>query len=137
MGIVYTEITLKNAGDVINVRRGIIKEPEIRQTTVTALVDTGAGTLVINEAIRQQLGLEIESTQSAELADGSSQTYSKTEVVQIHWKNRNSACKALVVPNTSEVLLGAIPLEDMDLIINPSAQEITGAHGDEIVCKLK
>jgi hypothetical protein len=35
------------------------------------------------------------------------------------------------------VLLGAIPLEDMDLIINPSTQEITGAHGDEIVVKIK
>jgi clan AA aspartic protease len=137
MGLVYTEITLKNVSDLIIVKRGFIKEPEIRKTTVTALVDTGAATLIINEAVRQQLGLEIESTQSAELADGSSQTYSKTEAVQIHWKNRDSVCRALVVPNTSEVLLGAIPLEDMDLIINPSTQEITGAHGDEIVCKLK
>jgi hypothetical protein len=39
-----------------------------------------------------------------------------------------------VLPGAEEVLLGAIPLEDMDLIVNPARQELTGAHGDEVVC---
>jgi len=45
MGIVRTEITLKNAGDLVRVQQGIIKEPEIRQTVVQTVVDTGAMTL--------------------------------------------------------------------------------------------
>jgi len=61
MGLVHAEITLRNVGDVTSVNRGYIKEPEIRQTTVTAMVDTGAATLVINEALRRQLGLAVES----------------------------------------------------------------------------
>jgi len=137
MGLVHAEIILKNAGDVINVRRGYIKEDEIRQTTVTAMVDTGAATLVINEAIRLQLGLALEDTYEAELADGSAQTYGLTESVQIQWKNRKAACQAVVVPNSNDVLLGAIPLEAMDLIINPSKQELIGAHGDKVVYMLK
>ena len=52
MGLVHAEITLKNAVDVANARTGIVKDQDIRQTTVEALVDTGAWTLVINEAVR-------------------------------------------------------------------------------------
>ena len=47
MGLVHAEIILRNAGDIASVRRGYIKEPEIRQANVTAMVDTGAATLVI------------------------------------------------------------------------------------------
>jgi clan AA aspartic protease len=137
MGLVHAEIILRNAGDVTNVKRGYIKEPEIRQTAVTAMVDTGAATLVINEAIRQQLGLTVERPYRAELADGAAQTYGLTEAVQIQWKNRDAICQAIVVPNAKEALLGAIPLEAMDLIINPSKQELVGAHGDTEVCVIK
>jgi len=137
MGLVHTEITLKNAGDVTGVRRGFVKETEVRQTTVTAMVDTGSATLIINEAIRQQLGLVLEDTYEAELADGSVQTCGLTESVQIQWKNRKAVCQAVVVPNANDVLLGAIPLEAMDLIINPSKQELTGAHGDKVFYMLK
>jgi len=137
MGIVRTEITLKNAGDVINVRRGYIKEHEIRQTTVTAMVDTGSATLVINEAIRSQLGLTVEDGFTAELADGTAQAYGLTESVQVQWKDRKIACQAVVVPHAHDVLLGAIPLEAMDLIINPSKQELIGAHGDKVVYMIK
>ena len=137
MGLVHTELILRNAGDVTNVTRGYIKEPEIRQTNVTAMVDTGAATLVINEAVRRQLGLAVEGTYVAELADGTVETYGLTEAVQIQWKNRDAICRAVLVPNANDILLGAIPLEAMDLIINPSKQELAGAHGDIAVYKLK
>jgi clan AA aspartic protease len=136
MGMVYADITLKNEGDITSVRRGLAKESDIRQTTVTATVDTGAATLVINEAIRQQLGLEIEKDYKATLADGSDHAYALTETVLIQWKDRDMACKAVVIPNAREVLLGAIPLEAMDLIINPSKQELIGAHGDTAVFRI-
>jgi predicted aspartyl protease len=60
MGFVYEEITLKNAGDEINVTRGIIEERDVRQTMVTALVDTGAITMIINEKLRLKLGLGVQ-----------------------------------------------------------------------------
>ena len=136
MGLVKAEITLKNTGDITDAQRGYIKEPEIRQTTVTAMVDTGAATLVINEAIRRQLGLNLQDIYVAELADGSVQTYNKTEAVQIQWKNRDALCRAILIPNASDVLLGAIPLEEMDLIINPLKQELIGAHGDQAILRV-
>ena len=133
MGIVHAEITLKNAIDMGNARRGMIKDFEVRQTTVTAVVDTGAGTLVINEAIRQKLGLEIQEKRRATLADGATHDYEVTEPVSVHWKNRISSCNAFVLPDSNNVLLGAIPLEDMDLIVNPKKLELVGAHGDEVM----
>jgi hypothetical protein len=57
--------------------------------------------------------------------------------VKIIWKDRDTVCRALVVPNNNEVLLGAIPIEDMDLVVNPAKRELIGAHGNEIVCYVK
>ncbi|MDR1932461.1 MAG: retroviral-like aspartic protease family protein [Spirochaetales bacterium] len=137
MGTVYAEITLKNAGDIAGVQRGYITEKEVRATTVQALVDTGCGTLVITDEVRKALGLEIVGLRGSTLANGARQVCQVTEPVQIHWKNRDTACRAIVLPGAEEVLLGAIPLEDMDLIINPARKELTGAHGDEVICLIK
>jgi clan AA aspartic protease len=137
MGTVYAEITLKNAGDSIKARDRIIPEKKVRGTTVRVLAGTGSGTLVINEAVRRQLGLETEGLRSAELADGAKQIYHVTEPVKIQWKDRDTVCRALVLPGAGDILLGAIPLEDMDLIVDPARQELKGAHGDEVVCLVK
>jgi clan AA aspartic protease len=133
MGTVYSEIVLKNSGDVSNVQRGLIQEQQVRAAVVTALVDTGAGTLVINEEVRQKLGLAIEGSRQATLADGASSTYQVTEPVKIYWENRNTTCPAILLPNADSVLLGAIPLEDMDLIVDPQRHQLIGAHGNEVV----
>jgi clan AA aspartic protease len=136
MGLVYAEITLKNGDDVAGARAGHITGGEIRAVTIDALVDTGCGSLVITEEVRKKLGLSAQGTRWATLADGAQQAYSLTEPVEIHWKNRDSVCRALVVPDADKVLLGAIPLEDMDLIVDPLRQQLKGAHGDDIVSML-
>ena len=133
MGMVYAEITLKNVRDEAYVQGGYIKPEEVRTVTVMSLVDTGAATLVINEAVRQILGLATDGTRQARLADGTLRSYAMTEPVSVHWKNRKMTCQPLLLPSSNNVLLGAVPLEDMDLIINPSTQELVGAHGEEII----
>ncbi|MDR1128151.1 MAG: clan AA aspartic protease [Treponema sp.] len=133
MGTVYADITLKNAGDEISFRRGYISEKEIRAVTVRAIVDTGAATLVINEELMRQLGLETHGLRRAALANNAKEVCKVTDPVEIQWKNRDTTCRALALPDSPDVLLGAIPLEDMDLIVNPAKQELEGAHGDEIV----
>ena len=66
MGIIRTAITLKNAIDVYKAQEGVIKEQEIRQTSIDALVDTGAWTMVISETMRQELGLGVTRTDTSE-----------------------------------------------------------------------
>jgi len=132
MGIVHTEITIKNARDVLNVRYENGNAPKVRQATLQVVVDTGAMTLVINEQMRLQLGLAVVGTKQATLADDTKKTVQIAEPVEIHWKNRSMTCQPWVV-NSERILLGAIPLEDMDLIVDPAKQELIGAHGDEEV----
>jgi hypothetical protein len=126
----YDEITLKNAGDVANAERGIIKESEIRQTTIQVVADTGADTLIINEPVRKALGLRIRGPAEAWRADGQNHGCQITEPVDVHWKDRVMTCRPWLIADAPEVLLGAIPMEDMDIIVDPKRQSLVGAHGD-------
>jgi predicted aspartyl protease len=131
MGEVIEKITLVNAGDATMSRRGIIKESEVRQVTVDAIIDTGAGPLIITEAMRQRLGLEIERDESVFLAGNVPQQCVVAEVVKIIWQDRYTHSSPLVLPEGDETLLGVIPLEDMDLRVNPVDRCLEGAHGDK------
>lgn len=136
MGLVFENITLKNAGDVANLRRGHISEHEIRQIKIIAMVDTGSEALVINEAIRQDLGLDIVGEKPISLADGSVQTCQFTEPVEIFWKDRSAVAYAIILPGIDDVLLGAIPLEEMNVMVDPTKQQLVGIHGDKILYKV-
>jgi clan AA aspartic protease len=131
MSIFKEEITLSNAADISNARAGLIPNTKIRKMTVKAMPDTGAWTLVINEDIQQKLGLAIEETSQSTLADGKTGVYEVTEGVKIQWKNRSIILPAVVVPNAKEILLGALPLEAMDLMVDPVHEQLVGVHGDQ------
>jgi len=137
MSTVRAEITLKNAGDVADAERGYITDVQVRTLTVDALVDTGAWTLVINEDTCQKLGLVLKGPEPGVLADGSNIVCQITDGVEVHWKNRQTVCPALVVPGADDVLFGALPMEGMDLIVHPRKEEVVGAHGDTTLRSLK
>ena len=132
MGTVHAEITLKNSSDKDELIKGRLKEEEVRSVTVNAVVDTGAATIVINEELRQSLGLVVTEERSVKLADGGRALCKITRPVDIYWKDRYWACPAVVLPEAESVLLGVIPLEGMDLMINPKTGELTGVHGDVV-----
>ena len=124
MGLVHAEIKLTNSEDIGVFKRGYIKEEDIRHETVTALVDSGAYMLCINEHIKGQLGLSVVDSAQAELADGSIKQVDIVGPVEIRFKNRRCSVDAAVLPGEAEVLLGAIPMEDMDVLINPKSQKL-------------
>jgi clan AA aspartic protease len=131
MGTFKEEITLENIKDRGVAERGYIKESEIRTLKVDAMPDTGAWTLVINEDVRQKLGLATKKTSRSTLADGKTETYDVTESVEIRWKDRSTVLPAVVVPNAKDILLGALPLEAMDLMVDPAHGRLVGVHGDQ------
>jgi len=124
MGHVYADITLLNPFDVIAAQRGYIAEANVKQLTVRAMVDSGAMTLTINEEIAKQLDLPVQKRQEVVLADGSIRRCDYVGPVHIHFENRFAGCHALVLPGADEVLLGVIPLEEMDVIIDPIDQKL-------------
>jgi predicted aspartyl protease len=133
MGEVVEKITLVNVRDAACARSGYIKEADVRQATVDAVVDTGAGPLLITEAMRQKLGLEIEKDDSVSLVGDAPQKRAVAEAVRIVWNDRFTSSRPTVLPGGDETLLGVIPLEDMDLLVNPVKRCLEGAHGDKWV----
>ena len=124
MGLIHAEIELINGGDLEMVRRNLMNPDEVKRMYVNMLVDTGAYNLCINEVIQEQLQFPVVEKRKAQIANGSIEEYDVVDNVQVRFKNRATTCRAMVLPGDTEPLFGAIPLEDMDLIIHPLKQEL-------------
>lgn len=125
MGLVYATIELINSDDLALQRRGYMAEDQVRRMMVETLVDSGAESLAINENIKVQLGLQGIDTRAAQLADGTMLQLEVVGPVDIRFANRSTTTRAMVLPGNAEPLLGAIPMEDMDVIINPKQGRLT------------
>jgi len=136
MGHVNTQITLKNIDDVKQAKKGNLPEKKIRQATINVMVDTGASMLVINEPLFQQLGLDTIGEREITLANDATETCKLTEALEIDWEDRSTVMPALVVEDASEFLLGVLPLEGMDLIVDTINQKLVGAHGKQPVYRV-
>jgi clan AA aspartic protease len=110
MGLVATTILLRNA-----------RVPTLA-LQIEALADSGSVHLCIPQRICDQLRLEKLADKEATLAEGSTRLVAYVGPVEIRFKNRVGLTGALVIGD--QVLLGAIPMEDMDLIIIPKTREI-------------
>ena len=133
MGHVNAQIILKNCDDVKRAKKEELPECEVRQAAVNALVDTGASTLIINQKLFEELGLDVLKERVVTFANDAKEICKVTEPVEIHWKDRLVVLSALVVESATQVLLGVLPLEGMDLIVDPINHELVGVHGDQIV----
>lgn len=96
--------------------------PELKSVSAKALVDTGALHLCIPQHIALQLGLEVLYQREVVVANGTKQLCSYVGPVEVRFENRACYTGALVLGD--EVLLGAVPMEDMDVILSPALQSI-------------
>lgn len=124
MGLTYATLEVINATDNGMARRKLMPETDIRRAQVRMLVDSGAYMLCLNEHLQAQLGLDIIGTMEGELADGSVTSFAVAGPVDLCFGNRQTSCRAVILPGESEPLLGAIPMEDMDVLIDPKAQTL-------------
>ena len=111
MGLVYAMVELRNP-----------KYPELEPLSTEALADTGSVHLCIPEHLALQLKLEQYDEKEVTVADGRRKVVPYMGPVQLRFKNRTGLFGALVFGN--EVLLGAIPMEDMDLVVTPKDRKI-------------
>ena len=112
MGVVTTSIELSNP-----------RQPQLSPITTSALVDTGAMTSCIPEHVAVQLQLPEIEKREVTTADECPYVVPYVGPVQIRFQNRTCFTGALVIGDS--VLLGAVPMEDMDLVVSPSRQTIT------------
>ena len=111
MGPVNTNVVLQNP-----------RLPNLDSVNVVALADSGALHLCIPEHVQIQLQLNEIDTKEVTLADGSKKLVAYVGPVELRFKNRVGFAGALVMGD--QVLLGAIPMEDMDLIIIPKTRTL-------------
>ena len=124
MGLVYAEIELISTVDIALHIRGFLSEDKIKRVRIRALVDSGAYMLVIPDHIRRQLDLPLIQEQVFRLADDSEVTGEVVGPVEVHFENRSTTVRAVVLPGAEEPLLGSIPLEDLDVVIDPKQQRL-------------
>lgn len=111
MGLVNTRIILNNP-----------KESEMKYMEVDALVDSGALHLCIPERIAIQLNLKELYKREVTTADGKEHLCPYVGPIEVKFENRGCFTGALVLGD--EVLLGAVPMEDMDVLISPAERKL-------------
>ncbi len=111
MGLVIAKLVLRNP-----------RLPRLAAVKADALADTGAVHLCIPESIREKLKLQVIDEKVVTLADGSVRNVPYAGPIEIRFKNRVGFAGALVMGD--QVLVGAIPMEDMDLVVVPRSRTL-------------
>ena len=139
MGMVYADIEIINTEDLMLARRNKIGLDEIRSLKLNVLCDSGAYMMAINETIKGQLDLQVVEKRKAVMANGDVEEFDVVGPIDIRFKNRKATCNAFVLKGDSEPLLGAIPMEEMDVLIHPLRQEliVNPEHPNYAVLKMK
>lgn len=115
MGLVYADLILKNA-----------KFDMPNKVRARALVDTGSLFLCIPESVCEDLGITEFFKKQVRLADGSYRESKYVGPIEVNYEDKGCIVGALVMGD--EVLLGAIPMEDMDIMVDPSEQRLITAN---------
>ena len=112
MGLIHADIELANA-----------REDDLLPMTVNVLVDSGALHLCIPQHVATQLRLPVLDRREVTVANGQVQEVDYVGPVRVRFANRQCLVGALVLGD--QALLGAIPMEDMDLVVSPSRRTVT------------
>ncbi len=133
MGRVLTAVTVENLFDLMSVQEGRLSANSVRSITVDdALVDTGSTTLDLPTRYIQQLGLR-KSYEKVSTTTRGKATFSVYGPARITLLDRYCSVDVVEVPDDVPVLVGQIPLEMLDLVIDLQGRRLTGnpAHNGE------
>ncbi|MBC7889367.1 MAG: hypothetical protein H7Z13_15930 [Ferruginibacter sp.] len=139
MGLTYATIELTNQYDEYKNEEGLLPLEAIRKWTGEFMIDPGAIRMAINEEIKEKLGLKNGILMNVVLADRSIKQVEMIGGIKVRFGDRTCYTDAFVLPNSTAPLLGAIPLEGMDLVVIPSENklEYNPKHPDGALFSLK
>jgi len=138
MSLVMTKIKLTNSLDLSDAKRGLITPDSIRSVEIEAMVDTGAFGLCIPQEIVDLLGVQAFTQRPARTADGRTIEVPVVGPLDLEVLGRSMLSDAMVLPRGTQALLGAIPLEYMDLVVIPKTGDVitNPAHPDGPVYRI-
>jgi clan AA aspartic protease len=124
VGRFSVEIEVANYEDLVLVRRGLMPPDQVRREAIQAMVDSGATKLVLPEAVVKRLGLPLGDKIKVRYADGRKVQRREAKGVYLKLLGRDDTFSAIVEPKRETALLGAIVLEDLDLLVDFSTQRV-------------
>lgn len=130
MGKTIVDVKFTNAIDLAVAKRGYIPQSEIRSLQTHGIVDTGAVLVSLPETLVNELGLEIVAKRRVRYADGKTADKSIAGGLLVEIQGRTSETRCIVEPESDTVLIGQIPLEEMDWMVHPQSQKLVSAHED-------
>jgi predicted aspartyl protease len=136
MGRVTVEVKLANFNDLVGAEGGFIQPQQVRRLRVPGVVDTGASYLVLPEKVATQLGVPKGGKATVCYADRRKAKRQIVERVELELLGRHGIFKAIVEPRRKDVLVGAIVLEDLDLLVDCRKQTLQPRDPDGYVAEL-
>jgi predicted aspartyl protease len=124
MGRFSVELEVANYGDLTLMHRGLLPADQVRRETIQGVVDSGATKLVLPHAVVQRLGLPLGDKIQVRYADGRRVEREGAEGVYVQLLGRHGTFTAIVEPRRKTALVGAIVLEDLDLLVDCTAQRV-------------
>ena len=138
MGRVLVKARVENLNDLLNAQGGMVAPTEVRSIEVDdALVDTGCTLMGLPISMIKQLGLTKLRQRPIRSATGIAEA-AVYSAVRLTIQDRDCTVDAMEVPDDCPVLIGQIPLELLDFVVNPREQKLIGnpAHGGEQMLEL-
>lgn len=138
MGRVLTAAKIENFGDLWAAKRGLIADSDVRRIVVPdAMVDSGATLVSIPTRLIKQLGLENTGSRRVTRSTGGGEG-NMYSAVSLTIQGRTCTMDVMEVPDDVPVLIGQLPLEHLDFVIDMKKHELIGnpAHGGEHVYEL-
>lgn len=131
MGKVIVKIKLTNYPDLV-LQKFRNRRAKPRAVEVEALVDTGATRLYLKPSVIKKLGLARTDTVRSQTTNGEAIRY-KYEPVQLELMGRKENFDVIEVPESVPNLLGQVPLEVLDLVVDSRRKKLipNPAHGGE------
>jgi predicted aspartyl protease len=133
MGKVLVQAKMENLNDLYDVSQGRLQPDQVRTITVAdAMVDTGAMFLSLPRRYVQQLGLQRYGTRKAKTSAGFTD-FDMYGMVLLTVEGRDCRVEVAAIPGECPVLIGQIPLESLDFVVDPIHQRLLGNpdHGGE------
>jgi len=137
-GKVLVSAKVENLHDLFNVEQGSMAPEQVRVIEVDdALIDTGATILSMPRRMIEQLGLRPVRSRQARTSAGpvTVQVYG---TARLTIQGRDCPTDVTELPDDCPVLVGQIPLELLDFVVDPVGQRLIGnpAHGGEHILEL-
>ncbi len=137
VGRFSVEFEVANNDDLVQERLGLMDSADVRRATIRGVVDSGAARLVLPASVAKQLGMPVKRKVKVRYADGRKSERNEVGGVWLEIQGRDGVFHAVVEPKRDSALIGAIVLEDLDFLIDPTRQRLVPRDPRFIVSEIE